>query len=156
MAYYTALELRDENNQPAGKWHYTRTDGAGTSAIGYCSPWEHCKTCAEKHCYPADPECPECGGKGIWKKADACPGHDSFEEAEKHYHEYLADTARWSVKKNEWPKEKCDHPECNNEGTNRAMTDGRWRDKLMCAEHANRDSLFAAIAHKNAQATHKA
>lgn len=145
MAYYAPLELRDADGKPTGKFHYTCSNSAGTYAIGYCSGVKACKTCSDAHAYPADPECPECNGRGLLEIDDACAGHDTPREACDHYDAYLADHVDWKEKKNEWPKEKCDAAGCDAEGHHHALMPGRWHDALFCAEHKTRDAVFAHL-----------
>lgn len=73
-----------------GKWHYTTQGRHGIYAIGYCSPRALCPDCP--NALPRA-DCATCGGSGLIKRDDPCPGHDTAEEAEEHQRQYLLDNA---------------------------------------------------------------
>lgn len=94
-----------------GKWHYT------------------CYNDREKFAYPVGP----C--------AEKCEGHDTLDQACEHYKQGLVENAHFvGPKKEEWPKNKCQFKECNNESTYYAHVASHTYYTL-CEQHANKESL---------------
>jgi len=158
------LQIQDGPN--AGKWHYTQSNSTGTYAIGYCSRIQSCPDCLEMHSSWGTwtgqdkeglrrlleeykfkhPEakvwwCETCDMSRIKKLTDeeACPGHDTAEEARKHYRQYLVDT-KFNFHDREDVQEKC---QICNVWTNRVVDFvGEWgRSWILCPEHATKETL---------------
>lgn len=91
MAYYTVRQLADTQGNPTGRWHYTRQDGAGIVAVGYCSRFRTCPTCEGRSFLTTQP-CVQCDRRGLIE-VEPCPGHDTIEGAIAHFRDYQIDTA---------------------------------------------------------------
>lgn len=140
MAVFKPLELMDEEGKPTGLWHYTKTDGGGTYAIGHCGPWETCPVCKGHSGLLrklGDSPCERCGDKGIIRKVNACPGHATPEEATAHYRQYLLDKARCDGH-DESAQHKCGI--CGTWTQGYAMV-GDLSLIFLCDEHRNREGL---------------
>ena len=101
MNYYQARELRDADGKGTGLWHYTVRNDDRIWATGYCSPWETCPACkgnAGLFAAIRGERCATCEDKGIVRRADPCPGHDTPEGAREHYRQYLLDQVRYDQK----------------------------------------------------------
>ncbi len=164
MAMYQPLQLQDGPNK--GKWHYTCTDGMGTYALGYCSKIQACPDCLDVHtswgtydgrdkeCLRLHMEdynkrhpdsqvrwCETCDMSRIKKLTDAetCPGHDTPEEAMKHYRQYLVDT-KFQIRDREDIQERC--LECNEWTGRQVCFTGEflyhWN---LCKVHATKEVL---------------
>jgi len=72
--------------------------------------------------------------------ANGCPGHDTAEEAVRHYHEWRADEAE--IRSLE--KEPCDV--CDQARTHVALFSGIRSPVYLCATHANRDGVLKALS----------
>ncbi len=148
MNHYCARELQ-KDGQGTGLWHYTCKNGAGTMAVGYCSPWEMCAKCKDDPVKMYDTsrkdDCDVCHGKRLLPKAEPCPGHATEAGACLHYREYLLDHAKFlGPKKDKWPKHKCEVVGCDTEATHCASV-SYWRTHELCEAHANRESLAALV-----------
>ncbi len=86
-----------------------------------------------------------CLNKGIVLIDDPCSGHDTAEQAENHYKQYILESALINgPKSEEWPKFKCDVKDCNQEGVYLAnLNNGNYYQ--LCHDHANKDSLAVLV-----------
>jgi len=94
MNYDQARQVDPSSDRPdAGKWRYTRMNDRQVYAIGSCSPFDNCPDCdgMPAMCRPGRPVCTTCEGRGLVDSANPCPGHDTPEEAERHYYEWESD-----------------------------------------------------------------
>lgn len=94
-----------------GKWHYTVMNDGQVVATGYC--------------------------------ARTCEGHDTPEEACAHQKAYEIDQLLiiGGAKTEKWPKVRCSYPKCDREGIHHAVIPGVLSDMMLCADHANRESV---------------
>jgi hypothetical protein len=106
----------------SGKWHYTCRAGDAVYPIGYCSK------------YASDMICEDISA--IMSGKNDCPGHDTAEEAENHYKQYVLDRLLF-FSMQEWPKYKC--KECNNEAKFSVSADGAFYQ--LCEIHANKETV---------------
>jgi hypothetical protein len=139
----------------AGKWHYTSCSSRGGYAIGYCSEIKPCPDCnadGEKLGNLTDIEggCPTCKGRQWVQKADAerC-FHDTAEEAQEHYRQYLLDHARFYPASGEEEKvgntlHRCQAPGCQAFTAGAVYVKGSWHFDL-CADHRNRETLAQLV-----------
>lgn len=88
MRRYEAKELSDKNGKPTGKWHFTQHHFGSIVPVGYCAGWPH-YTQKDYERSPGLKE--EMEKKAKFKKKYHKHGHDSREEAEACYKEYLID-----------------------------------------------------------------
>lgn len=143
---YQPLQIQSGPN--AGKWHYTRTDGSGTYAEGYCSPWDSCPECSKDPIKMMDigcqvDDCEVCHGTRVIRKENPCPGHDTAEEAIEHNRQYEIDHAREFETEDEQRKCKV----CGTWTTKGLVSSGGricGLHEYLCDEHRNRDGLDQA------------
>lgn len=94
MNYDQARQIDPEADRPdAGKWRYTTMNDGHVRTIGYCSGYRECPECHGSSMFFGSAliaTCTRCFGKGFTMQED-CPGHDTREEAERHYYEWRAD-----------------------------------------------------------------
>ena len=97
MNYDQARQIDPAAARPdAGKWHYTSMNDGRVHAIGYCSPIDTCPVCdGNAGIWSTKPlACSACDNKGYRWMENPCPGHDTADEAERHYYEWQADHLR--------------------------------------------------------------
>lgn len=73
--------------------------------------------------------------------AENCPGHATKEGACEHYKQYQMARLRFQRHIGEWPKHKCEAPDCNSEGSNLADMPGSMRCWILCDQHANAETV---------------
>jgi hypothetical protein len=76
-----------------GKWKYTSAGRDGVYEVGYCSSLSLCPDCGDIGNFgtPQRQNCKKCLGSGLIDAENPCLGHDTPEEAEEHYKQYLLD-----------------------------------------------------------------
>lgn len=126
--------------QSDGKWHYTSRNGNHVHAIGYCSPRKLCPDC------PAAlprADCKTCGGRGLIDCENPCPGHDTAEEAEEHYRQYLLDNATYRGGGDDPDTlHRCEAEGCTAHTAGSAQVGwGVPRYYHLCDAHRNRETL---------------
>ncbi|MCK9558274.1 MAG: hypothetical protein M0R50_09580 [Candidatus Cloacimonetes bacterium] len=80
--------------------------------------------------------------------AEDCPGHATPEEAREHWREYLIQGIQFDKITHEWPKDKCQVEECNEQATMIGSTKnepGRFIHKLLCDKHATSEEMSKFI-----------
>ena len=80
--------------------------------------------------------------------ADECPGHPTPEEAIAHWREYLIQGIQFEAITEEWPKEKCQVKDCNEQATMVGSTKnepGCWMNIQLCAAHATPEEMAKFI-----------
>lgn len=138
-----------ETGPNAGKWHYTNRNNDWVYPIGYCSSMVPCTNCdgVPAIVHTRTTLCATCGGNGVVESPTPCPGHDTAEEAERHYYEYMADhlfeeglKARSDLVDGRYKCEVCDAP------TLRTLrVEGQIAGNVpLCDEHCNRKGWMQA------------
>lgn len=144
MNHYKARELR-EGGHGTGKWHYTCMNNDHIYPVGYCSPWDTCPDCQGHSMFNSEAKCEKCSNKGVIKSENPCMGHDTPEDAESHYKEYIIDKAHfYGPKQQEWPKNKCSVKDCNEEGNCLISADQSHFE--VCNKHNTRTVLRELIS----------
>lgn len=136
MNHYKARQLEN------GKWHYTSRNNGNIFPVGNCSRFMRCPAC--KLLENVNRDCVICKGDNIVIDPNPCPGHDTAEEAQQHYKEYLIEGCVFRPKFNEWPKYKCHLEQCNSESKHSVYIFGTTYD--LCEQHANRETLHEIIS----------
>lgn len=131
MEWYQAREVQ-KDGQGTGKWHYTCSSGSGTYAVGYCSPWELCVECNGD-------TCDKCKGRGIVRKENPCPGHDTPDEANEHYAQYVIDKATFEGESSRW--DSC--AVCGDPTKHAGISQAHYHYPL-CETHLNREGFEQA------------
>ena len=150
MNYYDARELRDENGQGTGRWHYTCKNDDQVCPVGYCSPWERCPECKGEF-LPGKlggAHCEHCKDTRLVRKKEPCPGHATPEEACEHQRQYELDHAKFHPETEEIRKratalfrcEVCGHFTCGYADC------GVARVYMLCNEHCNREALDGLVS----------
>jgi hypothetical protein len=140
MRCYKARELANK----AGKWHYTCEVNGDIHPVGHCSSWDSCSCVKNEN--RIDQNCEVCSGRGVIAKSDPCLGHDTPEEAELHYKEYLLDSMKKSNPKTEkWPKNKCHESKCEEEALYSIyLRNGGYFE--LCECHANKECVSSMLS----------
>ncbi len=141
MNFYQARELKDENDNGTGIWHYTcyNDNQKTTYPIGYCAKWEK-------------PILIEDGGTWTKKEAERYitnkdkyhnkKGHTSSEEAGECYRNHLLDKIKFYRKSLE---ESDTHHKCRVEGCNKMTASMANLDSYhiynLCEKHLNREEV---------------
>lgn len=136
MNYYAARAFLDTNGQK--KYHYTCMNDGMIWAVGHCSKFMTCPECKGTMFRVAEGKCTTCDNEGVIRNPNPCPGHDTEEDACRHYRAYMLDRARLDGYDSNTQK-KCQVEGC-----------GKWTQKYalvdmdvvhLCEEHLNRDTL---------------
>jgi len=144
MAWYKPLQ-----NQKTGKWFMGCVDGSGAFDIAPCDQRMFCPKCRAdiwKDLYNDEP-CAYCNNLRAVDKLNACPGHDTSEEAYEHYKQYKLEKSETGF--DDEVQKRCEI--CKN-WTNRYMTygDSWWKDQYyLCEDHLTTKYLQEALNKKN-------
>ena len=140
MRFHTPLQIKDGPN--AGRWHFCQQDRYGAIAIGYCAQYRSCKACDAAHAFPANPNCSECGGKGLIPLELPCAGHATQDEARAHYREYQLNERLRLIDPPTDPDEwrRCQAANCRAPTAGRAQI-GVYYQWWLCDEHRNKDTV---------------
>jgi hypothetical protein len=143
MNYSQARQIKDENGNGTGKWHWTTMNDGHIRPDGYCSRWETCPDCKGYSgimAFDPNKHCATCADKGIIIRADPCPGHDTPEGAAEHYRQYLLDNLAFDDIAMQNRQEKCRICGVWTQGVarTRESINQVW---VLCDEHRNRESV---------------
>lgn len=142
MNYYQARQMVE-----SGLWHYTCMNDGSVWPVGYCAPDEACPSCQGYSKFrKTESVCETCANQGFLPRATPCPGHATKEEAQDHYKQYLLDSMTFVSKQGEWPKNKCEAKDCNQEGTHVCLIPCGYGSYFqVCKEHADRESISSLV-----------
>jgi hypothetical protein len=143
MRHLCARQVDPKSDSPfAGKYHYVSMGRSGGYPIGHCSPYLTCPECLGSMA----PDCEECGGKGFIKLEAPCSGHDTPEQAEEHYRQWLLDKLRFDGRCTPNQQFRCEFPGCETWTQRIIDVEGEgYTHWLLCDEHANRESVDAIL-----------
>lgn len=139
MRHYAPKEIL-KNGRGTGLYHFCCSSGDDIYPVGYCSPWKSCPVCNSNGHFPLA-SCNMCGGKGLIKVENPCPGHPTKAEACLHYRQYLLDQATYDGKQDD--QSRCEI--CGEWTCRVAQIPGHIIWHTLCIEHCNRKGLSRVL-----------